>query len=224
MSRYKKNGILSVEEMSKLRDSHVCIVGSGGLGGYVLEMLTRIGIGTITIVDGDVFDETNLNRQLLSTVDNLGNYKVDEAQKRVRSVDPKTKLYTIARFLDASNVREIIKEADVVIDALDQIGIRKILQDACEDLVIPMIHGAIAGWYGQVTTILPGDRTLDRIYPMDQERGVEMEIGNPSFIPATIASIQAAEVVKLLTGQGTILRNKLLYIDLVEHEYQIIDF
>lgn len=88
MLRYLRNGIFSSQDMSKLKDKKVCIVGAGGLGGYILEMLARVGIGSITIIDGDVFDETNLNRQILSTSESLGKSKVQIAKERMDQVNP----------------------------------------------------------------------------------------------------------------------------------------
>jgi len=96
------------------------------------------------------------------------------------------------------------------------------LQKVCEKLEIPMIYGAIAGWYGQVSTILPGDRTLEKIYRADA--GIESELGNPSFTPATVASIQVAEGLKVLLGKPEILSKKMLYIDLLNQEYETIEF
>jgi molybdopterin/thiamine biosynthesis adenylyltransferase len=98
-----------------------------------------------------------------------------------------------------------------------------ILQSFCEEAQIPLVHGAIAGWYGQVTTIFPGDRTLDRLYKDASDRGLEDELGNPSFTPATIASIQVSEALKVITGKEEVLRKKILMIDLLDNEFHIIE-
>lgn len=222
MGRYDRNGIFSKEEMGIIQSSSVCVIGSGGLGGYILEMLARTGIGNVTIVDGDVFDETNLNRQLLSTVDNLGNVKVFEAEKRISLVNPEIKIHAVHAFAEEENMLEILEGADVAIDALDSISARRLLQRSCEEMSIPLVHGAIAGWYGQVSTIYPGDRTLDRLYPLDMGSGIEETLGNPSFTPATIASIQVAEAIKVIVGKDEVLRNKILMVDLLDNEFQII--
>jgi len=222
MGRYDRNGIFNKDEMDKIFSSHVCVIGSGGLGGYIQEMLARVGVGKLTCVDGDVFDETNLNRQLFSTVDNVGKVKVWEANKRLAVVNPDVAVKAIHKRMECDNVHELIGDADLVVDALDNISTRIILQDACEDLKIPLVHGAIAGWYGQVSTILPGDRTLSKIYKDAEESGIEKELGNPSFTPATIASIQVSEALKVLVGKEDILQNKILMVDLLDNEFQII--
>lgn len=224
MERYLKNGILSSDEQVQLRGKKVCIVGCGGLGGYVVEMLGRIGIGELTLIDGDVFVSSNLNRQLLSLPENLGISKVEVAKKRLLQIDESLIVHTMPVFLDEQNALSLLKGHDVVIDALDQIAIRFVLQEACKTLNTPLIHGAIAGWYGQVTTILPGDDTLCLLYKGNWQSGIETRIGNPSFTPACIASFQVAEVIKLLSHKGELLNKRVLYLDLLTSEVTIIDF
>lgn len=224
MQRYIKNqSTLSPEENEKLKSCKVCIIGCGGLGGYVVEMLGRIGVGQITAVDGDVFEESNLNRQILSDMESLGKSKALRAKERMAIVNPLIEVRPVAERLTVSNGRQIISGHDVVVDALDNTESRIILQELAEEMNIPLVHGAIAGWYGQVTTIFPKDRTLDKIYVKNNIEGVEKKLGNPSFTPANIASIQVSEVIKILIQRGGLLRNKLLFINLLEHEYTVID-
>jgi len=223
MNRYIKNGIFTSEEMSILRSSSICIIGCGGLGGHILEMLARLGIGNLTIVDGDVFDVTNLNRQILSSENNIGKSKVMEAFKRIKAINSDVAINTINEFVNSENVNDIIKSSDVVIDALDSIDDRRMLARACDESDKIMIHGAIAGWYGQVSTIYPGDKTMDRLYPSKHKKGVEVSIGNPSFTPALVASIQVSEAVKLITSKPHILRNKIMYIDLLYNDFEVIE-
>lgn len=225
LDRYKRNiKTLSEEENEKLKDFKVCVVGCGGLGGYVIEMLGRLGIGYITVVDGDVFDESNLNRQILSDESSLGMNKAEKAVKRMEKVNSNIEVTAVKEMFTEKNGKEILEDHDVIVDALDSIDVRLLLQNLCEELNIPLVYGAIAGWYGQVSTILPGDRTLDIIYAgQNNFNGIEVELGNPSFTPAQISSVQASEVVKLLIGRGQILRNKILFIDMLNQEYDIVD-
>lgn len=223
MDRYIKNAIFTSSEMNLLKNASICIVGCGGLGGYILEMLSRLGIGKITIVDGDVFDVSNLNRQILSSESNIGNSKVLEASKRIKSINSSVSVEVRKLFLDAENVNEIIKYSDIVIDALDSMDDRRILASACEYNDKILIHGAIAGWYGQVSTIYPGDKTIDRLYPSNHKKGIEESLGNPSFTPALVASIQVSETVKVITSKSDILRNKVMYIDLLYNDIEIIE-
>lgn len=220
--RYSRNmNTLSPDENEKLKSFRVCVIGCGGLGGYVIEMLGRLGIGTITAVDGDVFDETNLNRQLLSSEEAIGKSKAYAAEERMRTVNSDVKVYPVQTFVTEENCDEIIGGHDVVVDALDNMTARRLLEAHCEKLNIPMIHGAIAGWYGQVSAIMPGDRTLQKIYPPNENKGAETELGNPSFSPALVASIEVAEAMKVLLGRGELLQNRLLTIDLLNQEYEI---
>lgn len=224
MERYARSiGTLTLQEIKKLQVSKAAVVGCGGLGGYVLEMLGRMGIGFLTAVDGDVFEESNLNRQLLSETALIGMPKAVAAKRRMAAVNPDCEITVQQEWLTEDNAASLLKDHDVIVDALDSIGTRRILQSAAESLNVPLVHGAIGGWYGQVTVILPGDRTLDHLYREGQQRGLEKQLGNPSFTPALVASIQAAEVIKLLIGRGELLRNRVLRIDLLDQEYTIVD-
>jgi molybdopterin/thiamine biosynthesis adenylyltransferase len=222
--RYSRNQkSISEEDQSKLATSTVAIVGCGGLGGYVVEMLGRLGVGHIVAIDGDVFEESNLNRQILSDVESLGVKKAEKAAERMKRVNPLIEVIPVAERLNAENGKEILKGADVVVDALDNIETRLMLERLCEEMNIPLVHGAIGGWYGQVTTVLPGDRTLSRFYTGKASRGIEQELGNPSFTPALVASIEVCETIKLLIKRGEVLSKKLLIIDLLEQEYNVIE-
>jgi molybdopterin/thiamine biosynthesis adenylyltransferase len=221
--RYIKNTkMLSESEMEKVGKSRVCVVGCGGIGGYVVEMLGRLGVGYITVIDGDAFDETNLNRQLFSDTSLIGQPKADAAKNRMLLVNPHVSIESKVIRITDRNASDILRRHDLVIDAVDSIDTRFILQKYASELNIPLIHGAIAGWFGQVTSIFPGDDSLDKLYPEKISKGIEGELGNPSFTPAMIASIQVSEALKILIGRGEILRNKVLYVDMRENEYLIL--
>lgn len=225
MSRYTRNlGTLTPLEMLKVQNANVAVVGCGGLGGYVLEMLGRLGVGSLTAIDGDVFEESNLNRQLLSQMALMGTSKAVAARERMREVNPEIGVKAIHQWLTAENAPFLLRGHAVIVDALDSIPARLMLQEAAAQLGTPLVHGAIGGWYGQVTVVFPEDRTLDRLYGSASQAGVEKKLGNPSFTPALVASIQAAETVKLLIGRGELLRNRVLRIDLLEQEYTLIDY
>ena len=225
--RYERNvGAISREENELLRGKKVCVAGCGGLGGGVIEGLARVGVGYIRAVDGDVFDETNLNRQLLSSEKNLGKSKAEEAVRRIGEINSQVDAEAVGCFIDDSNAAEILKGVDAVVDALDDAGARLIVEAACEKLGIPLIHGAIGGWNGQVAVVMPGDRMMDILYGsefMEKAHGEEAA-GNPYFTPAVISAIQVAETVKVLTGRDSVLRNSLLMIDLLDHQYEIVAF
>jgi molybdopterin-synthase adenylyltransferase len=223
MDRYQRNmNALSPEENQRLKDFHVVVVGCGGLGGYIIEMLARLGIGALTVIDGDVFDETNLNRQLLSSEPNIGKPKVQAAVERIAQVNSLVKVNPIHGLLTAENGLAMISGTDLVFDALDNVSSRLILETLCEKAGVPLVHGAIAGWFGQVAVVIPGDQTLHSILPEGVNNGIETELGNPSFTPALVASIEVAEGMKVLLGRDGILRNKLLTIDLLNQEYEVL--
>lgn len=223
LSRYLRNiKTFTPEEQIRLQQKSVFVAGCGGLGCYVVEMLARLGVGHLTIADSQTFEETNLNRQIFSTVKNLGNPKSSIAKERVEIVNPEVKVSAILEVLDESNIKNLIKKHDVVIDALDNFETRLLLEKACEELGIPFVHGAVAGWYGQVSTIFPGDKTLSIIF-RTKKVGIEKELGVPSFSPAVVAGIQVAETVKILLNKEPLLRKKILYIDLLNQEFHKIE-
>ncbi|HPL66841.1 MAG TPA: HesA/MoeB/ThiF family protein [Smithellaceae bacterium] len=221
--RYSRNvNAISPGENDSLSHFRVLVAGCGGIGGFVIEELGRLGIGHITAVDGDVFDETNLNRQILSTPLVMGKSKSAEAKMRMSAVNPDVAVKPLHMMITEGNCRDLVCGHDLVIDALDNVACRLVLEAACREENIPMIHGAIAGWCGQVSVVFPGDDTLKKLYPERAGRDVHLNPGSPPFTPAVIASIEVAETVKVLLGRGNPLRNKLLTIDLLLHDYEVI--
>lgn len=222
-TRYERNmNALSERDILKLHRAKVCIVGVGGLGGYVTEILARIGVLNITIVDYDVFEASNLNRQLFSEESLIGSYKVDAAIKRIVKVNSDVKVSGIKDKLTGDNGPEILHGHDIVIDALDSIQTRIMLAEVCAKLGIPLVHGSIAGWYGQVACVFPGDDTLQKIYGgVKTDRGIEKNLGNLPFTASAVASVQCGECVKILTGKD-VSQNSVLRIDLLNGEFHTI--
>ncbi|TFB09016.1 HesA/MoeB/ThiF family protein [Candidatus Atribacteria bacterium MT.SAG.1] len=225
--RYQRNlGVISPSEQAKLLQSKVAIIGAGGLGGTVLELLTRMGIGELIIADKDIIGDSNLNRQILSTETNLGQSKTEVAVKRVKEINSSVEITGHSVFINSDNVKKIIEGAKVVVDALDNLPSRFVLQKACRNLKIPLVHGAIAGFNGQLTTIFPEDKGLELIYGSDRdlpEHGSEAELGAPTVTPALIASLEAQEVIKILLKRGKLFRNRLLYLDIEEGTVEILN-
>jgi len=220
--RYSRNiGTLTEAENIELAQKRVCVVGCGGLGGYVIEALGRVGVGHITAVDYDVFEASNLNRQLTSEVSLLGVNKATAAKERMGRVNPLISVRAVDAKLEEANAAELLSGHDVVVDALDSLPPRLLLQKVCEEFDIPLVHGAIGGWFGYVTVIMPKDRTLEKLYNIEAQRGMETVLGNPSFTPAVIGSIQACETVKLLIGRGDPLCGRMLSVDLLHQEYVV---
>jgi len=221
-ARYQRNQqMISTAQQLRLFQSTVAVVGCGGLGGYILEELARLGVGRIVAIDPDVFEEHNLNRQLLSTVELLGTAKVDAAVERLAAINPAVTVKPICAAFDSENGQEMLTAVDLVIEAVDNIPARIDLAEICRQLNIPLVHGAIAGWFGQVVTVEPGDETVQKLYGhWTGGKGVEAKLGNPSFTPAVAASLQVAEACKLLLGQGSLLRKKMLSINLLNMQFE----
>ncbi|NOY13892.1 MAG: HesA/MoeB/ThiF family protein [Deltaproteobacteria bacterium] len=219
-ARYQRNRqMISTAQQLQLFRSKVAVIGAGGLGGYILEQLARLGVGNIISIDDDIFEENNLNRQLLSSPANLGRVKVEVAAERISEINPAVSLTPVQTRFGSANGPELLEGADCVVDAVDNVTARLELAEVCRSLQIPLVYGAIAGWYGNVATVLPGDDSLQTIYRHWQGgKGVEQQLGNPSFTPAVAASFQVAEVCKVLLGQGRLLRNRQLVFDLLDME------
>ena len=222
--RYSRNmTALSADEAAALHTKKVCVIGCGGLGGYIIEILARIGVGYITAVDCDVFEESNLNRQILSSESQLGTSKAEMAVRRIADVNSDVNINGLNVRFDESNGADILKGHDIVMDALDNIDTRLLVSKICKSLNIPLVHGSIGGWYGQVASILPGDDTMEKIYQnVKQEKGIEATLGNLPFTVSAIASLQCAECIKILSGKGEILRHSLYHIDLLDNEFCVI--
>ena len=216
--RYWRNiASLGTDGQARLLSSSVAVVGAGGLGGTVIELLARLGIGHLTVIDGERFTEDNLNRQILCRENDLGLEKAAVAARRIGEINSAVEITPEAVFLTRENAPSLLEGVQLVVDALDRIAIRMILEQAAADLRIPLVHGAIGGFLGQVTTILPGEETLSSIYGPGERmpsRGVESVLGTPTITPAVIASLEAMEVVKLLLKKGDLLDGELLYLEL----------
>ena len=218
--RYIRNlDVISPAEQLMLAESRVAVIGAGGLGGNIILLLARVGIGTLVVVDQDVFDETNLNRQILCTMEALGNSKSNEAASVVKSINPGVTVFPYQTKLDSSNIEEILAGSHVVVDALDNVPDRFLLEGAANKLGIPLVHGALAGFEGWVMTIFPGDSGLKKIYGTgDAERGSaespQAILGVPGITPSLIATFQTMEVLKILLKRGNIFRHKMIHVDL----------
>jgi molybdopterin/thiamine biosynthesis adenylyltransferase len=218
-------GTIGAVGQIQLLKATVAVVGLGGLGGYVTEALVRMGIGQLILIDGDKFEPSNLNRQLLCTEASLGVEKAVAACQRVAVVNVAVGVTGRAEALTRENAAQLLRGADVVVDALDRLPTRLALQESAQALGIPMVHGSIAGFLGQVTTIFPGDLGLRALYGDGDdlpEQGLEVELGTPAATPMAVAAWEAQEVMKVLTGRGEPLRDRLLVIDMESATAQVL--
>lgn len=210
------------EGQKKLKSSHIIVAGMGGLGSPISIYLACAGVGKLTLVDFDTVELSNLNRQILHWDEDIGEKKVISAARKLRRINPFVEIIPIESRITGMNIRELIRGADIVMDAMDNMGTRLIINEACVKEGIPFIHGGIYGFMGEATTIIPG-RTpcLECIYP----RGTEVKKPFPVFgaTPALIASIQVMEAIKLIGGFGRLLAGRMLYFNGENMEFWITD-
>ena len=220
-ARYQRNlPALTETECCILREKQVLVVGCGGLGGHIIDGLARIGIGKLRVVDGDVFEPTNLNRQLLSSVPLLGVNKAKAAADHVARVNPDVAVEAAEAFMTEENVRSLVAGCDIVLDALDNIPGRRLLAEACSEAGIPYVYGAIQGWVAQAAISVPGDRLIERLFPEEIEVRDKSVL---SFTPALCAAMQSALCVKFLTGKP-VETGTIYYADLLNQEFEAIPF
>jgi len=209
---------LTEAECALLRTKRILVVGCGGLGGHIIDLLIRVGAGFLRVVDGDVFEPSNLNRQLLSDTAVLGRSKAEVALEHIRRVSPDTQAEAVDCFMTGENVRELIRDCDLVMDALDSIGARRILARACSDAGIPYVYGAVQGWVAQAAVSMPGDDLIGKLFPQDVEISDKSVL---SFTPALCASVQTALAVKLLVGRP-VQSGVIYHFDLLDQEFEAI--
>ncbi len=230
-SRYSRHLLLpEIGEEGQLRllGAKILLLGAGGLGSPAALYLAAAGVGTIGLVDMDVVDESNLQRQIIHTVDRLGQDKVQSARQALVGLNPGIDVRTHNTRLGADNVLDIIADYDVVVDGADNFPSRYVLNDASVKLGIPVVHGSIFRFEGQVTVFDPQDgptyRDLLPKPPPPELAPSCAEAGVLGVLPGVIGSIQALEAIKLVLGLGDSLKGRLLVFDALElsfREYQL---
>jgi molybdopterin/thiamine biosynthesis adenylyltransferase len=218
--RYARNlSCLSAADQRTLLASRVVLVGLGGLGGHVLEILARTGVGRIAAADGDTFVESNLNRQLLATDLTLGRSKAGAALDRAARINPAVELDALDEYLSGDRLDSVLRGADLAVDCLGGLADRLMLQRAAAEASIPLVTAAVAGLTGLVATVWPGETgPADLFCPPEPQAdaapcGAEDALGCLAPAVALAAALQAAEAVKVLTGRAS-LRGRMLLFDL----------
>ena len=225
--RYVRNmKTFSPQDQVALLKARVSVVGLGGLGGAVVEVLARMGIGILNLIDGDTFEDSNLNRQFLSTPSLLTKSKAEAAVQRIKKINASLEINAHPQFLNAQNGEDLLNQSDVVIDCLDNVRTRFVLEGSCKQIGVPLVSAAVAGSSGQVTTIFPDDQGLKLIYGEQDNapsKGAEATLGTVPYSVALLAALECAEVVKIIQNKGSLLRNKLLVVDLNEIVFDIVN-
>jgi molybdopterin/thiamine biosynthesis adenylyltransferase/rhodanese-related sulfurtransferase len=205
---------IGAEGQQKMLDAKVLLLGAGGLGSPTALYLAAAGIGTIGIVDDDVVDLSNLQRQVIHTTDRIGTPKVDSAQEAMNAINPDVNVVKYQTRLDASNIMEIIDGYDVIVDGVDNFPTRYLLNDATVRLGIPVVSASILGFDGQLSVFKPHDGPCYRcLYPVPPPAELAPSCGANGVLgvlPGTMGLLQATEVVKLVTGIGEPLIGRLL--------------
>ena len=204
-------GEIGQEGQGKLKRSRVVIAGSGGLGSPIAIYLTAAGIGMIRLIDHDRVALSNFNRQILHWEEDVGRKKVDSAKTKLRNLNSTVEIQAIAETITEENVSELVGGCDAIVDAMDNLPTRYILNRCAVQKNIPFIHGAVNGFEGRVMTVIPGETACLRC----MHRGLVPQEKFPviGVAPAVIGSIQATEVIKYLVGIGNLLTNRLLIYD-----------
>ena len=208
---------IGLDGQRRLKDGTVCVVGAGGLGSLILIQLASMGVGTLRVVDRDIVEVSNLQRQQLYDTKVIGVPKVEAAENRLRELNPFIEVEPVPLSVTPGNAERIIGGVDVVVDALDSMRARYALNRAAQRLGIPYVHGAVIMQVGNATTIIPGETAClecfqggidDASLPSCAVMGV-----HPSII-GVIASVQVSETIRLLLGEEPVLANRLLFADL----------
>ncbi len=217
MTRYSRHFLLpevGEEGQAKLLDAKVLMVGAGGLGSPSAYYLAAAGVGTMGIIDPDVVDLSNLQRQILHTNDRIGQPKTDSAKQTLQALNPDVRIITYQDKLTSENVMEIIKDYDIIVDGCDNFPTRYLVNDACVMANKPNVHGSIFQFDGQASVFYPGKGPCYRcLYPEPPPPGMApscAEAGVLGVLPGLIGTIQALETIKLILGKGDSLVGKLL--------------
>jgi molybdopterin/thiamine biosynthesis adenylyltransferase len=207
----------------KLLDSKVLLIGAGGLGSPAALYLAAAGVGTLGIIDADIVDDSNLQRQVIHNTERIGEYKAESARQTITALNPDVKVKTYIERLDESNVRQLVEEYDVILDGTDNFPTRYLLNDAAIMANKPVVHGSVFRFEGQLTVFKPYDGPCYRcLYPEPPPPALApscAEAGVLGVLPGIVGLLQATETLKLLLGIGDPLVGRLLTYDALAGEF-----
>ncbi len=223
--RYDRNILIpeiGFEGQKKLANSKVLVCGAGGLGSTVLLNLASLGIGHIGIIDNDIVELSNLNRQYIHSPLYLGKDKVESAKCRIEEFNKDIQIKTFKTRLNAENYKNIVDGYNFIVDCFDSFESKFLLNDIALDMKIPLVHGGVTGFCGQVMTIIPKESACLRcILPQDEQEYMVKGIVSPTV--STIASIESMEVLKLILNIGEPLINKILVFDGLQMKFKTLN-
>ncbi len=219
IERYSRHILLQdvgLEGQEKILNAKVLVIGAGGLGSPVSLYLAAAGVGHIGLVDADVVDLSNLQRQIIHFTKDLGTPKVESAKEKILAINPDAKVTTYQEFLDSTNAKEIIEPWDFIIDGVDNFPTKFLINDACVMLGKPFSHGGILRFQGQTFTHVPGSACYRCFFKEPPPVGAVpscSQAGILGAIAGMLGTIQAAEALKYIIGIGDLLTNRLLTFD-----------
>ncbi len=206
----------------KIKSAKVIVAGVGGLGCPASIYLAAAGIGKLVIVDKEKFDLSNMNRQILGWHKDIGQFKAETAAKKLRELNPEIKIEPVDSKITEANIRQLVQDADLVVDAMDNWDTRFIINAACVEKEIPFVHAGIYGLYGQLTTIMPGKGPCLRcILPETPKETATFPIAGATA--AFFASLQVLEALKLITGIGKSLIGRMLIFDAEDMSFAVVE-
>lgn len=195
----------------RLKHARVAVAGIGGLGSAISLYLTAAGVGSLRIIDRDKVSLSDLNRQVIYTSEDVGRSKVDAARERLKALNPEADIEAVGEEITSGNIRGLVDGCDLIVDGLDTLLTRFVLNHASVQLGTPLFHGAVYGFEGRVMTVMPGKTPCLRCLYSDTVPGDETPVLGTT--PAVIGCIQATEVIKYVIGSGDLLLNRLLIYD-----------
>lgn len=226
----RQMSIVTRSQQTRFKESKIAVVGCGGIGGSVIEMLARMGVGKLTIIDKDSFDMSNLNRQVMSSIDSIGKSKSDTTKENIRLINPYVEVESYNEELNEDNIEQLLFDSDIIIDALDNLFTRVILSRYAKKNEIPFIHGAIHGTMGQLTVFGKETLSYEELFSLPSEgkelnnnRKIELNELSQEVPPVIgpianiIGCLEAFEAFKLITEIGTVtFAPEVLNIDLLD--------
>ncbi len=228
LERYSRHIILqdvSVEGQEKIMNGKVLIIGTGGLGAPAALYLAAAGVGTLGLVDGDVVDLSNLQRQVIHFTPDVGKPKVFSAQEKIAQINPDVKVITHNKRVFADNIADIIKDYDFVLDGTDNFAAKFLINDACVLEKKPFSHGGILRFDGQTMTYVPGEACYRCVFNSPPPKGAVptcSQAGVLGAIAGMLGTMQAAEVLKYLVGKGDLLTNRLLIFNALRMDFRTV--
>ncbi len=219
MERYSRQIVLDeigYEGQLKIRGGRVCIVGLGGLGSPIALQLASMGVGSLRIVDMDVVEMSNLHRQILYNTGDIGYSKAEVAEAKLKALNPGLKIEALTVAANQDSVKDLVKGVDVVVDGLDSIETRYVLNRACVEAGVPFVYGAAIETIGSATTILPRETPCIECFAPNLEDEQLPKCGTEGVHPSVltvIGSIQVSEAIRILTGKKPNLAGRLVYFD-----------